>query len=458
MRRDLLSRERLVSPVRRCVERRLTLVYAAPGYGKTTLVASALSGLELPLIWYSLSRSDRDPVTFLSYLTQAFERQWPGFVDSVRATIQPAAFTAACVNRLLTASDCVVVLDDFQRVDGTPEICQMLDHLICHAPPGTHFVIATRAAPPFACLARLRAIGELLEIGEAELKFNVQETTTLFAQCLRLNLPDPQVAALVEQTEGWALGLLLAGQSIKGGGEAGMGDRLVEAGVDRRILFEYLTEEVLRHHSPATVDFLTSSAILSRLEPGVCDAALARSDSALRLRELEQHCLFVVRTPDGWLRYHRLFREFLLHQLAGDPERREALHRRAAAYFEGQQDFETAISHWLEAGAFPEAARRIASVSAEALRAGRFDTLRFWLGRLPEAVLAESPELSYGWGQTCEARGQWDEALEHYEQAAQAYTAGGDLLGLSDVLRRKGHILDWRQASTPKPIVCTARR
>ncbi|MEK7785133.1 MAG: tetratricopeptide repeat protein, partial [Chloroflexota bacterium] len=137
--------------------------------------------------------------------------------------------------------------------------------------------------------------------------------------------------------------------------------------------------------------------------------------------------------------------KFLLQHLAADPEREEALHRRAAAYFEEHREFETAIFHWLEAGAYREAALLIAAMSAEMLHAGRFDTLDFWLSRLPDGTLAELPELSFRGGQVCEARGQWDQALEHYERAAQAYTARGDLLGLSDVLRSKGHILDWRK-------------
>jgi len=453
VRRNTFPRERLSALLRRSPERRLTLVYAAAGYGKTTLIANTLAESGLPLIWYSLSRSDRDMVTFYSYMTEAFDRRWRGFAEALQPmfaagrSVQPAAFVAGCVNQLVTRAteDFILVLDDFQLIDRVMEICQALDELISHAPHQAHFVIATRSAPPFSCLARLRAAGELLEIGEADLKFRPDEAAVLFSQCLNLNLPDSRVAALVERTEGWALGLLLAGQSIKGGGEAGLNGRLSEVAADRRILFEYLTEEVLRQQPPAIVDFLTSSAILSRLEPSLCDAALARSDSALRLRELEQQSLFVIRTEDGWLRYHRLFREFLLQHLASDPERLEALHRRAGAYFEAKRDSETAIFHWLEACAYREAGALIARVSAELLNAGRLDTLEFWLGRLPGDVLAELPELSFRWGQVFEARGQWDQALEHYEQASQAHTARGDLLGLSDVLRNKGHILDWRK-------------
>lgn len=457
LRRNTFPRERLAALVRQAAERRLTLVCAGAGYGKTTLIASSLAGTGVPLVWYSLSRSDRDIVTFFSYLAEGLDRTLPGggFAEAVRLACaadkkppaQPTAFVAACVNRLAGArtDDFFIVLDDFQLVDQIPEICHALDLLVSHAPPQAHFVVATRTAPAISCLARLRAEGEALEIGEADLKFTADEAATLFTQCLKLKLPEPTTTALAEQIEGWALGLLMAGQSIKVRGQDEVSDCLSELATDRRVLFEYLTEEVLRQQPPAVVDFLTSSAILSRLEPAECDAALGRSDSAIRLHELEQHCLFVVRTKDGWLRYHRLFRQFLLQHLAGDPERSEALHRRAAAYFEGQQNFEAAIFHWLEAGDYRPAATLIAAVSAEMVCAGRFDTLSFWLGRLPRSEFAEFPELWIRWGQMCEAHGQWDHALEHYERAAQGYTARGDLLGLSDVLRSKGHILNWRK-------------
>jgi LuxR family transcriptional regulator, maltose regulon positive regulatory protein len=453
--RSPLQREPLAALVCQAAERRLTLVCAPAGYGKTTLIASSLTHTKLPIVWYSLSRSDRDIVTFLAYLAQAFERHWPGFADAVHTCMAPdgaaqpraTAFVAACVNELTarTAEPFLLILDDFQLVDHISEICQVLDLLIRHAPPQAHFVVAARSAPAISSLPRLRAAGEVLEISEAELRFAPEEASALLSHCLRLELPQPQSSALVEQTEGWALALLMAGQSIKGRGPQDATSHLPDRTVDRRVLFEYLSHEVMRQQSPALVNFLLDSAILSGLDPAECDAALGRSDSAAHLERLEKHCLFVTRTADGRLRYHRLFRQFLLQQLGAEPQRLQALHQRAAAFFEFQQDFEVAIFHWLEAGDDRQAARLIASTSASMLRAGRFDTLKFWFSRLPDAQFAEFPELWLQRGQMCEARSQWDQALQYYDRAANAYRALGDLPGLSDALRRKGHILDWRK-------------
>lgn len=120
VRRNVFRRERPAALLRQCPERRLTLVHAGAGYGKTTLIASTLSAAEAPLLWYSLSRSDRDPVTFLSYLTEACERRWRGFAEAVRPTFTagvaaPASFVAACVSQWLERAhnDFVLVIDDF---------------------------------------------------------------------------------------------------------------------------------------------------------------------------------------------------------------------------------------------------------------------------------------------------------------------------------------------------------
>lgn len=469
VRANTIARERLAANVRAALQRRVTLLCAGPGYGKTTLIARSLSELRAPLLWYSLSRSDNDIITFYTYVTAACEREWRGFARAMRPAFAPRAnnpslteaFAAAWVNQLAKRAhdDFVFVLDDFQLVEHTPLLCETLDLMIRHAPPQAHFVIATRAAPAFSCLPRLRAEGEALEINEDALRFNADEAAALFQDCLALELAEPTRDALVEQIEGWALGLMMAGQSLKARVAKSISDanekraaddkqtlslRALLPYDDKRVQFEYLSEEVLRQQPPAATDFLTSSAILSRLEPALCDAALGRSDSAEQLRRLEKHCLFVIRTSDGWLRYHRLFREFLLHQLEREPERRETLHRRAAQYFQNHGEYESAIAHWLEVGARRDAARMIVAIADDLFCARRFDTLTFWFEQLSADEFAEYPILWLYWGKICQAQHQAEAALEYFDRAAERFTAQGDLLGLSAVLNEKAHLLDWR--------------
>lgn len=477
LRRNALPRKHLISLLQQAIAHRLTLVCAGVGYGKTTFLAHALNGFEPPLVWYALNRSDRDIITFLSYLVEGIDRQWPGFAAALppgvlsnpNRELELNEFMAGFINELveIAGSDFLVVLDDFHLVEANPEVSQAVDYLVRHAPHRAHFVLSSRTAPSLPCLPRLRASGQVLELGEEALQFSTEDATALFRQSLNLELPPEVMAALVERAEGWVLGLLLIGEAIKGQGPDAAAD--IIAGLDRSppssrprrrlpsqtaaqagemalrrwALFEYLTEEILNRQPPAIVDFMTSSAILSWLEPALCDATLGRSDSETVLRYLERHNLFVCRSADGWLRYHHLFRHFLYHYLAQDRERFETLHRRAATYYEEQGHLEKAIHHRLEGGDHARAAELLEGMSRELLRAGRFDTLTFWLDRLPSHLVEQSPKLLLCRGQLCERQGQWDRALARYEAAAKIYIARDDLVGLSDSLRHKGQILDW---------------
>lgn len=476
LKRNVLRREQLIALFQQATEHRLTLVSAGIGYGKTTLLANSLSALNLPFVWYTLSRSDRDIVTFLSYLIEGLDRQWPGFASALWPHLLPTPnrqielnkFMAVFINQLaeVAQTDFLIVLDDFHLVEVNAEVCQVLDYLLQHTPHQAHFVLSTRATPTLPCLTRLRASGDVLEIRERDFKFTPAEISTLLRQNFDLELSADVVAPLTKKMEGWALGLLLIGHALKG--QRSDAADLIAAGLERldsalgrgqpllknrvgdgeiaghyQVLFEYLTEEILRHEPEPIAEFLTSSAILSWLEPALCDATLGRSDSDTILRYLERHNLFVVRTEDGWLRYHRLFRDFLYHHLAQDRERCQALHRRAALYFEERADTENTIHHRLAAGDYDRTAELIELMSKALLQSERFDTLSFWLAQLPPELIKKSPKLLICRGQNFERQGRWAQALEQYEAAAQIYLARDDLVGLSDTLGHKGQILDW---------------
>lgn len=473
-----LLRPGLLAAFQQAAAHRLTLLCAGIGYGKTTLLAQALSHSRAPCVWYALGRSDRDIVTFLAYLIAGIDRQCPGFADALslhplsglNRRLELNRFVIHFINHLaaMAADDFLVVLDDFHLVEANAEIAHLIDYLLQHAPPTLHFIIASRAAPSLPCLNRLRANADLLEIGEKELRFGPQETAQLFRQHLRLDLPDPLIARLTERAEGWALGLLVIGQACKGQGpeaaarlaaeleagptswqtagrETSPGNGGGNGGPAPRfdVLFDYFSEEILSRHPAHIIRFLTGSAILSWLEPGLCNAILGLADAETTLRYLEQHNLFVTRTAAGGLRYHALFRDFLTHQLMQDRERFQALHRRAAAAYAGQGNPERAIYHHLQADAALAAAELIEQSARDLLQAGQVETLGFWIAQLPPALLAARPRLLLIQGQVYERYGRWSQALSVYESAAQRFSAQDDLAGLSETLSNKAHILDW---------------
>lgn len=477
LKQSILPRENLVAALQKATGYRLTLVCAGIGYGKTTLLAQALSQADCPFVWYTLSRSDRDIVTFLAYLIEGIDRQWPGFAATLsphklsgsNRQLELNRFVIHFINQMaeMITSDFLLVLDDFHLVETNPEIAHLIDYLLQYAPPQAHFVLSGRAAPTLPCLTRLRANGDLLEIGEKELKFGAGETAVLFRQNLNLELPAHLIETLTERTEGWPLGLLVIGQSFKGQGTA-VPARVVaqlesnsaawelrasalarhegrsnEMAARYEVLFDYFTEEILSRQPGEISDFLTGSAILSWLEPAVCDATLGAANSEAILRYLEQHNLFVLRTEDGWLRYHRLFRHFLYHQLIQDRQRFDSLNRRAAAYYAGQFNPDRAIYHHLEAGDYDQAAGLIEQTARDLLQAGQLETLAFWIGQLPPSLLEKHPRLLLRQGQIYERHGRWSQALSCYEKAARIYSEQDDLVGLSETLSSKGHVLDW---------------
>lgn len=162
------------------------------------------------------------------------------------------------------------------------------------------------------------------------------------------------------------------------------------------------------------------------------------------LAYLEEQNLFVVRMSGGALRYHRLFRDFLLQRARAAPEKLRERHLRAANYYAEQANWERAVHHYVEAEEFVSAAALLTRVSKRWIRGSRFDTLSYWVSRLPDAAIERFPALALQQGRACEARGRWDQALAWYDRAVRIYADRGDRVGVADALRRKGHIFDWR--------------
>jgi LuxR family transcriptional regulator, maltose regulon positive regulatory protein len=469
LKQNSLPREKLLASFAQAIDQRLTLVCAGLGYGKSTFLAQALGRCGRPFAWYSLGRSDRDIATFLAYLVAGIDRRWPGFADVLspqrldgsNRQAELNRFVIQLINRMaeMATADFWLVLDDFHLVEASGEIVRLVDYLLQHAPPEVHFVISSRATPGLTVLARLRAEGNLLEIGQNELRFSAAEAAVLFRQNLNLELPAALLQKVTEHTEGWPLGLLVMGQSLAGQGPEAAARLAAEmesnnvswAASDGAgsatgrydVLFDYFAEELLARQPPHVSAFLTGSAILSWLEPAACRVILDAADSEALLRYLEQNNLFVTRTEDGGLRYHHLFRHFLCHHLLQDRQRYSELNRRAATFYAERSKPERAIYHYLEAGDYEAAATLIDEAARDLLRAGRLETLSYWLGQLPASLLDNYPGLWLRQGQIYERYGRWSQALGAYESAARSYSAQDDLAGLSETLSHKGHVLDW---------------
>ena len=205
-------------------------------------------------------RGERDPQRFWLSVLGALRQTGPGSVLVQPVTAAPDLDGGAITERLLTdlapLDDRVwLVVDDVHELG--PEALRQLELLIMRAPPGLRFVLATRHDVRLG-LHRLRLEGELAEIREPDLRFTVAEAGELFAAA---GVELPELALLVERTEGWAAGLRLAALSLAGHPDP---ERLAaEFSGTERTVAEYLLAEVLdRQGEPG------AATAAAHLDPG----------------------------------------------------------------------------------------------------------------------------------------------------------------------------------------------
>ena len=373
-RTGLVSRPRLVERLDRGTERKLTLVSAPAGFGKTTLLAEWLAAApagERPAAWVSLDQSDNDPALFWAYFITALQTVQSGVGDNALSLLHspkppPIELVLTTLINEINAieDDFTFILDDYHLIDALP-VHDGATFLLDHLPQQMHLVIAGRSDPPLP-LSRLRGRGELTELRAADLRFTLDEAATFLNELMGLNVSAGDVAALETRTEGWIAGIQLAALSMRGREDV---PRFIRdfAGDDRYIV-DYLIGEVLQRQPERVRSFLLQTSVLGRLSGHLCDAVTGQEDGRGMLEALERGNLFVVPLDDKrqWYRYHHLFADVLhAHSMEEQPDRVPALHRRASEWYERNGLPADAIRHALAARDFERATDLVCRVSAQ---------------------------------------------------------------------------------------------
>jgi LuxR family maltose regulon positive regulatory protein len=410
----VVLRPRLIERLTEGLDRRLTLVSAPAGFGKTTLLGEWGTRCERPAAWLSLDESDNDPTRFLSYFVAALQTIaadiGEGALGALRSPQQPPteSILTDLLNEINTVpDDFVLVLDDYHVIDARA-VDDVLTFVLEHLPPRMHLVIATREDPQLP-LARLRARGQLGELRAADLRFTPSEAAEFLEKVMELSLSAEDVAALETRTEGWIAGLQLAALSMRGREDV-PGFVRAFAG-DNRYIVDYLVEEVLQQQPERVRNFLLQTSVLDRLGGPLCDAVTGQKDGRGMLEALERGNLFVVPLDDKrhWYRYHHLFAEVLYaHLMAERPDRVPTLHRRASEWYEQHGSAADAIRHALAAEDFERAADLV-ELAVPAMRRGRQEaTLLGWLKALPDELFHVRPVLNVHYAGTLLQSGQLD--------------------------------------------------
>ncbi|HLX57356.1 MAG TPA: AAA family ATPase, partial [Ktedonobacteraceae bacterium] len=390
LRPNVVSRPRLIERLNEGLHRKLTLIAAPAGFGKTTLLSAWVEGIERPTAWLSLDAGENDPILFLTYLVAALQTIAPTIGEGVLGVLQSSppppteAILVALLNEITRLPDhFVLVLDDYHVIDARP-VDVALTYLVEHLPPQMHLVIATREDPQLP-LARLRAQGQLTELRATDLRFTAFEAAGFLTQVMGLNLSAADIAALEDRTEGWIAGLQLAALSMQSHQDVPEFIRAFAG--DHRYIVDYLVEEVLQRQPEPVRRFLLQTSILDRLHGPLCDAVTGQEEGNARLEALERGNFFVVPLDDTrhWYRYHHLFAEVLsAHLRAEQSDQLATLHRRASAWYEQHGSVADAIRHALAAEDFARAADLV-ELAVPALRRSRQEaTVLGWLRALPD--------------------------------------------------------------------------
>jgi len=398
LRNDHLSRSEVVELLRVGSHRKLTLLSAPAGYGKTTLLAewrAAQAGVHL-FAWLSLDPQDDDMVRFWTYVIEALRTVSPDVGARSLAALKAGAdltrfVLPPLVNELASLPDEVIlVLDDYHHIRERRNH-EGVAFLIDYGPPTLHVVISTRAEPPLA-IGALRANGELSEIRSEDLNFTGEEASALLNATMELGLTQGEIEHLWEQTEGWAAGLYLAGLSLRHHSDPHA--FVEEFAGDNRHIVDYLGEQVIRNQSEEVATFLRRTSILERLSGPLCDAILEMEGSNQILRDIERANLFLVALDERreWYRYHHLFAELLRLELKNEePELIPALHRRASAWYRCSEMPGEAIHHAIAAGDVAEVSELMMRNWVSYVNAGQTALVTTWLGALPEEAVTGDP-------------------------------------------------------------------
>jgi LuxR family maltose regulon positive regulatory protein len=404
----LVPRARLIELLNHGLRRKLTLISAPAGFGKTTLVSEWLADLQHPIAWLSLDDGDNDLQRFLTYLLSALQAIAPDIDQSALSMLQSQpppveAVLTLLLNDLAGIPDpFILVLDDYHVIRSN-SVDYALTFLIERLPPQAHVIIATREDPHLP-LPRLRVRDQLTELRVADLRFTSAEAAAFLTDVMGLALSPEDIAALEMRTEGWIAGLQLAAISLQGHHDAS--DFIASFTGSHRFVMDYLVEEVLRQQPEDVQEFLLRTSILDRLCGPLCDAVVvnAHVSGQTTLDYFERANLFIVPLDDErrWYRYHQLFAQLLRQRLqssiaasTGDERNLLAvLHLRASVWYEEHGMELEAFQHAAAAHDVERAARLIGETRMLRHAPGVAATIMDWLASLPKTALDARPSLS----------------------------------------------------------------
>ncbi|MFM0337300.1 LuxR C-terminal-related transcriptional regulator [Paraburkholderia fungorum] len=405
----LIDRPRLASLAAQTEKKRLTVIKAPAGFGKTSLALTWLSVLgtsSARIAWLSLDAEDDEPARYFNHLAHALRQACGNVGASVIGLTAEASFVPAnslastLINELVDVDDEVFLfIDDYHLISEAP-IHEAMSLFIANVPSQVHVVLCTRTDPPLPT-ARLRARNELLEIDASTLRFNFDETRRFVEHECPGKLRSTEVKSLFATTEGWAAALRISASALARDDRPRGWRPSAPTGASRP-LADYL-EDILQSLPTAMFEFMLRTAILDRLSAPLCEALIGLKPSQLMLDAIvaRQLLLEPLDLEGHWFRYHPLMAEYLQRRLElRYPEEITELHRRAWQWYAGQQQWTDAVRHAIAADAADDAIRLMEHCAKSLLKGGDLLTLVGWQRQFPADLMRAQTTvtLAIAWG------------------------------------------------------------
>jgi len=402
---NIVHRPNLIEQLNAGLGKKLILISAPAGFGKTTLICDWIAHHQVPAAWISLDKRDNEGSEFIRYVIAALqtiesELAKPS-ANLLQSPQQPDAVSvlSLVLNDVLNlGEDIILILDDFHLIQSR-EIIEIMKFLIDHLPPNLHLVVISRSDPPLP-ISRLRSQNELVELRSADLSFTVNDLHTFLNKKLKLDLSLEDIKLLEQKTEGWIAGLQLSAISMQG--RKDVSEFISQLMGNNRYIMDYLLEEVLNMQPEQTQDFLIRTSILEQISGDLANSVLEISNSQAILELLEKNNMFIIPLDSErlWYRYHHLFADLLKQRLKTDQgDMLINLHERASSWFADHDFTILAIEHAIEAGNHEEAMRLLYQTVEDLWKNGQHATIMKFGKLLKEEIRKCNPNfcLYYAW-------------------------------------------------------------
>ncbi len=450
-RSDLLTRSRLLEILSELLEKKLSIIAAPAGYGKTSLLIDFVNSTTFPVCWYSIDTMDRDLYRFLTYFISAIQKQFPEFGYHSLASLQNSSPENLNIEHLSTtivndayetiSEHFVIVLDDYHLVNGTPGVEQFISRFIQDVDENCHLIISSRTLltlPDFPLMVARSQVGGL---SFEELSFQAEEIQALFQQNYQTSLSSQISEEWYNQTEGWITGLLLSTQMLQNK----IPDKKRTAQASGVGLTEYL-QSIMNRQPPELQDFLLRSSLLEEFNAELCETVIGQAISLPHqnwqrmMDEILKNNLFVLPVgEDGnWLRYHHLFSDFLQNQIKiSHPKEAKQIQLQLAEEYTKNQDWEKAYNTLIGLENKENVAQLIEKSGPNLIARGRIKILEEWLKQLPSEIRVSRPALISIQGMVALSNSEFRKSLRLLNQAIKALSNDNDLEQYTRALVRR---------------------